>query len=85
MDRKIVVMLTVDADDDLPNIVQLDQQESKVITPLVRALIRHYEELEELEERPPNPPGWTDYTVDGYSFSLKPDGNGGLTVTRNFD
>lgn len=36
-------------------------------------------------ERRANPPGWTDYTVDGYSFSLKPDGNGGLTVTRNYD
>ena len=82
MDRKIVVMLTVSDDDDLPNIVQLDQPESKVIAPLIRALIRHYEEL---EERPPDPPGWTDYIVDGYSFSLKPDGNGGLTVTRNYD
>ena len=82
MDRKIVIMLTVDADDDLPNIVQLDQQESKVITPLVRALIRHYEELEKLS---PNPPGWKDFAVDGYQFSLRPDGNGGLTVTRNYD
>ena len=82
MDRKIVVMLTVSADDDLPNIVQLDQPESKVITPLIRALIRHYKKLEQLEA---NPPAWKDYTVDGYRFSLKPDGNGGLTVTRNFD
>ena len=81
MDRKIVIMLTVDADDDLPNIVQLDQPESKVITPLVRALIRHYEEVEER----PDPPGWKDFNTDGYSFSLRPDGNGGLTVTRNYD
>ena len=82
MDRKIVVMLTVSADDDLPNIVQLDKPESDVITPLVRALIRHYEELEELEA---DPPGWKDYTVDGYQFSLRPDGNCGLQVGRNFD
>ena len=79
MDRKIVVMLTVSDDDDLPNIVQLDKPESKVIAPLIRALIRHYEEL---EEQPPNPPAWKDYTVDGYRFSLKPDGNGGLSIGR---
>ena len=82
MDRKIVIMLTVDADDDLPNIVQLDQPESKVITPLIRALIRHYEDMEDIEAPPP---GWKDYNTDGYQFSLRPDGNGGLTVTRNFD
>ena len=82
MDRKIVVMLTVSDDDDLPNIVQLDRQTSDAITPLVRALIRHYEEL---EERPPDPPGWKDFVVDGYRFSLKPDGNGGLQVGRNYD
>ena len=82
MDRKIVVMLTVDADDDLPNIVQLDQPESKVITPLVRALIRHYEDMEDIEAPPP---GWKDFAVDGYQFSLRPDGNGGLQVGRNYD
>ena len=80
MDRKIVVMLTVDADDDLPNIVQLDRPNSDAITPLVRALIRHDEQLEELEA---SPPGWKDYNTDGYQFSLRPDGNGGLTVSRN--
>ena len=57
MDRKIVVMLTVSADDDLPNIVQLAQPESKVITPLIRALIRHYEDMEDIEA--PRPAGKT--------------------------
>ena len=34
-------------------------------------------------ERQANPPGWKDFAVDGYQFSLRPDGNGGLTVSRN--
>ena len=87
MDRKIVVMLTVPADDDadLPNIIQLDQLESAVITPLVQALIRHNEEMDELEELTAGPPAWKDYDTDGYQFSLRPDGQGGLTVARNED
>ena len=85
MDRKIVVMLTVSADDDLPNIVQLDRPNSDAITPLVRALIRHDKQLEEREELEANRPGWRDFDVDGHKFSLRPDGNGGLEVGRNFD
>ena len=29
-----------------------------------------------------NPPGWKDFDVDGYQFSIKPDGNGGLSIGR---
>ena len=36
-------------------------------------------------ERRANPPGWKDFDVDGHKFSLRPDGNGGLEVGRNFD
>ena len=84
MDRKIVIMLTVDADDyaDLPNIIQLNLLESAVITPLVQVLIEYNEELEELTA---DPPAWKDYDTDGFRFSLRPDGQGGLTVARNED
>ena len=79
MDRKIVIMLTVDADADLPDFMDLNEMESPVLEPIIKGILL-------IREGPiTKPTGWTDYTVDGYSFSLKPDGNGGLTVSRNYD
>ena len=82
MDRKIVIMFTVDADADLPDFVDFNEMESPVIEPIVKGILLIREGRDGYVRKPPS---WKDYKVDGYSFSLKPDGNGGLQVGRNLD
>lgn len=72
MDREVVIKLAIDA--DLPDIIQLDADDSNGIVGLIRALIRGCERL--------HPPTWKDFDVDGYHFSIKVDGQGGLLIGR---
>ena len=74
MDRKIVIMLTVGADSDLPGFMDLNDMESPVIEPMLQVIIR-------IREGPI--PEWRHFDVDGYSFDIKPDGKGGLSIGRN--
>ena len=75
MVRKVVIMLTVDADNDLPDFMDLTDIESPVIEPMLKWIIftREGPILE-----------WRHYETDGYTFDLKPDGEGGLSIGRDF-